>query len=85
MNCYSFLNLYETYEDNFLYSIVLFVINVTFVMARRMLHYWLCPVDLRKTGSNKAMKHDPKFLCECPQRVNKYYKEVHDSLNFRDF
>lgn len=54
-------------------------------MARRMLHYWLCPTDLGKTGSNKIVKNGPKFFCECPRRVNKYYKEVHDSLNFQDF
>lgn len=33
-------------------------------MARRMLHYWLCPTDLRKIGSTKTLKNDPKFICE---------------------
>lgn len=41
-----------------LYSAILFVIKVTFLMARRMLHYWFCPIDLRKIDSTKTMKSD---------------------------
>lgn len=59
-----------------LYSAILFVIKVTFLMARRMLHYWFCPIDLRIIDSTKTMRSDPKSLCEYPQRRNKCYTEV---------
>lgn len=66
MNCYIFKVYLKRYEDNILYSAILFVIKVTFLMARRMVLYWLCPIDLRKVSNTRAMKSDQKLISEYP-------------------
>lgn len=68
-----------------LYSAILFVIKVTFLMARRMLHYWFCPIDLRKIDSTKTMKSDPNSYVTILKGGINAVRKSSDSLICQDF
>lgn len=81
-----FKSIWRGYEDNFLYSAILFVIKLTFLMARRMLHYWLYPNDLRKIGSTKTMKNDQySYMSILEGGKILLLRKSSNCLNFQDF